>query len=559
MLEEKRPLKVFLCHAHSDRDKVRALYSRLKREGVDAWLDKEKLFPGSDWEYEIRKAVREADVVVVCLSKQFNQAGFRQKEVRIALDTAMEQPEGEIFIIPARLEECENLESLRKWHWVDLFEDDGFQRLIRALRARADRIGATLRIRRGGQSITSPPRSKEPEKTVEPFAINTDIGSVDVTEIQETQSIEEAEREAVERAERERVTKEEREKEEREAAEKTIDDSRQQTAVKIQPEILKRLPYKENKDDKDIPQAQKLKNENPKSSNTKTRSKTNTAITIALIGFAGTIIAALLGSPIIEKWLFPTLVPGATESTQSQMNQALELSVKAKPSQYLYPGEKIIYVYTITNIGSATLGPTQFVVKDDLFPSPFNCGSKTTVLETNDSVICEEDYEISAADTGVTYIRNSVSASGGGVTSVTADSIAVKIDLAIVGTPSISFIPGSTIEHKVVPGEWLAQVARCYGADLGAILDANPQINDVISNVSVPIVTVPNIGRNGSIYGPPCIAYHTVRSGDTWLSIANRYSADISVLQSVNSGITLSVDSVIKVPVSSILPTPRGP
>src|SRR5262245_27336537 len=118
---EKRSLKVFLCHAHADGDAVRALYTHLIQGGVDAWLDKEKLLPGQDWEYEIRKAVREVDVVVVCLSKQFNQAGFRQKEVRLALETAMEKPDGEIFIIPARLEECETLESLRKWHRVDLF------------------------------------------------------------------------------------------------------------------------------------------------------------------------------------------------------------------------------------------------------------------------------------------------------------------------------------------------------------------------------------------------------------------------------------------------------
>jgi hypothetical protein len=144
MTTEKRPLKVFLCHAHADRDSVRGLYSRLTQDGVDAWLDKATLLPGQDWELEIRKAVREADVVVVCLSKQFNQAGFRQKEVRLALDTAMEKPEGEIFIIPAHLEECDNLESLRKWHWVDLFEDDGYEMLMRALRARADRIGAML-------------------------------------------------------------------------------------------------------------------------------------------------------------------------------------------------------------------------------------------------------------------------------------------------------------------------------------------------------------------------------------------------------------------------------
>ena len=35
---DKRPLKVFLCHAHADRDAVRGLYSRLTKDGVDAWL-----------------------------------------------------------------------------------------------------------------------------------------------------------------------------------------------------------------------------------------------------------------------------------------------------------------------------------------------------------------------------------------------------------------------------------------------------------------------------------------------------------------------------------------
>ena len=33
-----RPLRVFLCHAHADRDPVRGLYARLTKDGVDAWL-----------------------------------------------------------------------------------------------------------------------------------------------------------------------------------------------------------------------------------------------------------------------------------------------------------------------------------------------------------------------------------------------------------------------------------------------------------------------------------------------------------------------------------------
>jgi hypothetical protein len=152
MPESKRPLHVFLSYAHADREAVHTLYRRLIKDGVDAWLDKEKLLPGQDWDLEIRKAVRSVDVVIVCLSKQFNQAGFRQKEVRIALNEADMKPEGDIFIIPARLDECETLESLRKWHWVDLFVENGYDMLVSALKAQAEKVGAGIKVRRAKTS-----------------------------------------------------------------------------------------------------------------------------------------------------------------------------------------------------------------------------------------------------------------------------------------------------------------------------------------------------------------------------------------------------------------------
>jgi RNA polymerase sigma factor (sigma-70 family) len=139
---EKRHLRVFLCHAHKDASSVHAIYQHLIDNNIEAWLDKEKLLPGSDWEHEIRQAVRTSDIVVICLSKGFNERGFRQKEVRIALEESALQPEGEIFIVPARLEECEVLPSLRHLHWVNLFDSDGYEKLMRTLRVRAQKIGA---------------------------------------------------------------------------------------------------------------------------------------------------------------------------------------------------------------------------------------------------------------------------------------------------------------------------------------------------------------------------------------------------------------------------------
>lgn len=134
-------LKVFLCHAKSDKARVRKLYEQLVNNGIDAWLDEEKLLPGQIWSEEIPKAVRNSDVVIVCLSKDsIDREGYVQKEIKIALDVADEKPEGTIFIIPLRLEECEVPERLNKYQWVDLYIDNGYNRLDRALNERFQQI-----------------------------------------------------------------------------------------------------------------------------------------------------------------------------------------------------------------------------------------------------------------------------------------------------------------------------------------------------------------------------------------------------------------------------------
>lgn len=133
-----RRLRAFLCHTSADKNEVRALYQRLTADGIDAWFDEEDLLPGQDWEREIRRAVRAADVVLVCVSpRSINKAGFVQKEITFALGVADEQPEGVIFVIPLRLEECQVPDRLRQWQWVDLFQDKGYEKLFRALRDRA--------------------------------------------------------------------------------------------------------------------------------------------------------------------------------------------------------------------------------------------------------------------------------------------------------------------------------------------------------------------------------------------------------------------------------------
>jgi len=133
-----KQLQVFLLYARGDQDAVHRLYHRICKDGAKAWMDLEKILPGQDWEYEIHKAIHTSDIVIVCLSRQFNkQGGYRHEELRIALQKANSAPAGEIFIIPARLETCELPEPLRRWQRVDLFEVAGYKELLSTLKEHA--------------------------------------------------------------------------------------------------------------------------------------------------------------------------------------------------------------------------------------------------------------------------------------------------------------------------------------------------------------------------------------------------------------------------------------
>ena len=140
-----RPLRVFLCHSSNDKPAVRELYQKLSAETwIQPWLDEEELYPGQDWNMEIEKAVEAADAILVCLSKgSITKEGYVQRELRSVLDFADYKPEGTLYIIPVRLEECEPPRRLRTWQYADYFEgqrDRAFQRLLVSLKRRTDAL-----------------------------------------------------------------------------------------------------------------------------------------------------------------------------------------------------------------------------------------------------------------------------------------------------------------------------------------------------------------------------------------------------------------------------------
>ena len=132
-------LKVFICHASEDKPRARELYRQLVQDDYDVWLDEQKLLPGQDWQFEIRKAVRNSDIFVVLLIPQ----GCEQDRLR---------PEGDrpSFGLRSRATRGDDLcHSSKTGGWPypttlespslgEPFDDDGHQKLLRALRKRVE-------------------------------------------------------------------------------------------------------------------------------------------------------------------------------------------------------------------------------------------------------------------------------------------------------------------------------------------------------------------------------------------------------------------------------------
>jgi TIR domain len=178
--EQNQRLSVFLCHSHADKPQVRNLYAQLRQDGFAPWLDEEDLIAGEDWQQVIPTVVRASDAVVVCLSKSsVTREGYVQKEIKYALDAADEKPPGAIFLIPARLDDKVDVpEHLGRWHWVDLFQDRGYKKLILALNTRASSIGINVFPSRiSFPSVSESPKPNDPFEptTVEDFILQVEI------------------------------------------------------------------------------------------------------------------------------------------------------------------------------------------------------------------------------------------------------------------------------------------------------------------------------------------------------------------------------------------------
>ena len=129
------PLRIFISHCSKDKAVVRELYQRLESQaGLEPWLDEEKISIGEDWDREIRRTLRQAQVAIICLSPNAIKArGYFQREIKFILDTAARRPKDKIFVVPVKIKKCEPPKRFQRWQMVDLSAESAYDRLLDTL------------------------------------------------------------------------------------------------------------------------------------------------------------------------------------------------------------------------------------------------------------------------------------------------------------------------------------------------------------------------------------------------------------------------------------------
>ncbi len=114
---------VFISYADEDSDFSEKLYNDLKQAGLQPVRGSDIALPGRDWKVAIQKGIKNSRYFIPLFSsKSIQKRGNIQKEFKYALDLFEEFPEGDIFVIPTRLDNCEiPFERLQNIVKVDLF------------------------------------------------------------------------------------------------------------------------------------------------------------------------------------------------------------------------------------------------------------------------------------------------------------------------------------------------------------------------------------------------------------------------------------------------------
>ena len=130
------PPKVFISHASEDKDRfVIDFASRLRAQGIDAWLDRWEMLPGDSLVDKLfEEGIPSATAVVIVLSTNSVDKPWVREELNAAF---VKHVEGGTKLIPVVLDDCRVPECLASTLWEKISDlsayDQSFERIVAAI------------------------------------------------------------------------------------------------------------------------------------------------------------------------------------------------------------------------------------------------------------------------------------------------------------------------------------------------------------------------------------------------------------------------------------------
>jgi hypothetical protein len=132
---------VFISYVRENTEDVQRLRDELTRHGVQVWLDRNEIAPGTFWQDAIRCAIRSGDFFIACFSKECSERdkAFMNEELILAIEELRQRSVNKPWFIPIKLNECDVPDqeigagkTLRDLQWVELYADweAGMQRIL---------------------------------------------------------------------------------------------------------------------------------------------------------------------------------------------------------------------------------------------------------------------------------------------------------------------------------------------------------------------------------------------------------------------------------------------
>ncbi|TXH70463.1 MAG: toll/interleukin-1 receptor domain-containing protein [Thiothrix sp.] len=139
--------QVFISHAREDHGVAVQLYDYLLEHGYSPWLDKRKIRVGANWDYEIQKALKESNFIILLLSStSVQKRGYIQREFNFAVDYSESLLDDDIYILPILLDKCAVPTRLGKFQWIEINQENSMQQILDSLNYQRDKYISVLPV-----------------------------------------------------------------------------------------------------------------------------------------------------------------------------------------------------------------------------------------------------------------------------------------------------------------------------------------------------------------------------------------------------------------------------